>query len=152
MGASTASMEPVRQKLVAHLKDGEVLKGYSRDFVDGAGDFHLMTPDRPVATSRRIEVDELKAVFFVRSWGRPAGHVLRRYRFGVGGMARDPGRRVVVHFRDGERIWGYVLEEAGPEGGFYLVPADPEDNNRKIFVVSSSLQELQQLEAGGPDQ
>lgn len=144
----TIAVDQGRMKLVAHLKDGEVVKGYSRDFTEGTDTFHLLSLEKPVATSQRIEVDGLKAAFFVRSWGRASGHVVRRYRFGVGGMMKEPGRRVVVHFRDGERIWGYALDEAGPEGGFFLVPADPEDNNIKIFVVNSSLHDLQYLEPG----
>ena len=134
-----------RQKLVAHLRDGEVLKGYSSDFDPQAEAFHLMSLEQPVPSSRRIEVDALKALFFVKTWGRPPGSTRRQYRFGVGGMLQEPGKRVVVRFHDGERIWGYALSE-DEALGFYLIPADPEDNNIKLFVNRTSLEELQVLD------
>jgi hypothetical protein len=138
-----------RPKLVAHLKDGEIFKGHSHDF-DATGEtFHVFSSESPVACSRRIEIEELKALFFVRSWGRARHRVVRRYAFGVGGCRTEPGRRAVVRFRDGERIWGYVLHDAPAKTGFYLVPANPEDNNLKIFVVHSALEELRYFDDAG---
>lgn len=135
-----------KQKLVAHLKGGEVVKGYSRDFAPGSSHFHLLSLGEPIASSRRISVDELKAAFLVKSWGRSEGHVVRRYAFGVGGMKGEPGRRALVRFQDGERIWGYALDQDAPDGGFWLVPADPDDNNLRVFVVRSSLSALEFLD------
>ena len=136
---------PLRDKIVAHLKDGEIVKGHSRDFDPGMDSFHLFSLDTPVARSRRIEVDHMKALFFVHTWGRPPGEASRRYHFGVGGM-KEPGRRAIARFQDGEQIPGYLLDEPIPQAGFYMVPADPSDNNIKIFVVRSSLDELRVLE------
>jgi hypothetical protein len=51
-----------------------------------------------------------------------------------------------VEFYDGEEIWGYSLDYRTGAPGFYLVPADPTDNNQKIFVVSSSLVNIQFLD------
>lgn len=138
--------EMTRQKLVAHLKGGEVVKGYSRDFGPGSSHFHLLSLNEPIASSRRISVDDLKAAFLVKSWGRSEGHVIRRYAFGVGGMKAEPGRRTLVRFQDGERIWGYALDQEAPEGGFWLVPADPDDNNLRVFVVHSSITALEFLD------
>ena len=138
----------MREKLVAHLWDGEILKGYSGDFRPGASQFHLMTPGRPVASSTRVDVEALKALFFVRTWGRPPGRTVRRYRFGVGGMIKEPGRRAVIRFHDGERVWGYVLDEALDDRGFFVIPADPEDNNLKLYINRLSLEELRFL---GPE-
>ena len=132
----------MREKLVAHLTDGEVLKGFSVDFSPKKSHFHLMTPGGEVSSSRRVEMDELKALFFVRTWGRARGQTERRYRFGVGGMGKEPGRRAVIRFHDGERVWGYVLESPPLDPGLYLVPADPQDNNLKIYAVTAALEEL----------
>jgi hypothetical protein len=139
----------VREKLVAHLKDGEIFKGYSGDFQQAQESFHLFSSDEPVARSRRIDLDDLKALFFVRTWGRTPGRVQRKYHFGVGGMRSEPGRRVAVRFRDGERIWGYVPADADRGPGFYLIPADPQDNNIKIFIVHSSVDEMHFLDPVG---
>lgn len=136
----------MREKVVAHLRDGEIVKGYSRDFSDSIGSFHILNNTEPVATSRKVAVDDLKALFFVRTWGRSPGLVLRNYRFGVGGMRGEPGRRAMVKFQDGEKVWGYVMPHRSSREGFYLIPADPEDNNLKIYVVRSSLDEIYYLE------
>jgi len=132
-----------REKVVAHLKDGEICKGYSRDFNGLRPAFHVYSPEAPVARSRRIEVDELKALFFVRSWQGRAGRVERRYSFAR--EERPSGRRAAVRFRDGERIWGYVLEGEPKAAGFFLIPANPEDNNLKVFVLRSSMEDLAYL-------
>jgi hypothetical protein len=39
-----------------------------------------------------------------------------------------------------------VLDEPGTERGFYLVPANPEDNNIKIFVVHSAVDEMSYMD------
>ncbi len=139
----------MREKLVAHLKDGEIFKGYSADLQLKEGSFHLFSVDTPVARSRRIDLDDLKALFYVRTWGRTPGQVLRNYQFGVGGLRGEPGRRASVRFRDGERIWGYVPEDGDAGRGFFLIPADPNDNNIKIFVVHSSVDEMHFLDPAG---
>ena len=132
-----------REKVVAHLKDGEICKGYSRDFNGLRQAFHVYSPESPVARSRRIELDELKALFYVRSWKGRAGRVDRRYSFAE--AKRPSGRRAAVRFRDGERIWGYVLEEEPAAVGFFMIPANPQDNNLKVFVLRSSMEDLSYL-------
>lgn len=141
-------MEPMsdqRAKLVAHLRDGEIFKGYSRDFDGLRPTFHVYSTDAPVASSRRIDLDELKAIFYVRSWGRAPGRADRTYAFQE--TPQEPGRRAAVQFQDGERIWGYVLDEQVSESGFFLIPANPEDNNLKIYVVRSATEEVAFLPA-----
>lgn len=129
-----------REKIVAHLRDGEICKGYTRDFDGLRTSFHIYSSENPVARSCRIELDELKALFYVRSWkGRP-GRVERSYSFD---QEQQPGgRRAAVRFRDGERIWGYVLDEEPGDTGFFLIPANPQDNNLKIFVIHSAMEEI----------
>jgi hypothetical protein len=134
-----------REKIVAHLKDGEICKGYTRDFDGLRPSFHVYSSENPVARSYRIELDELKALFYVRSWkGRP-GRVERSYSFAQ--EQSSTGRRAAVRFRDGERIWGYVLDEEPGDAGFFLIPANPEDNNLKIFVIHSAMEEISYLPA-----
>ena len=43
-----------RGKLVAHLKDGQVVKGFSRDFDPGQTEFHLVRRKSGVAGSQAI--------------------------------------------------------------------------------------------------
>jgi hypothetical protein len=47
----------------------------------------------------------------------------------------------VVTFQDGEEIWG-TIEGGEHPAGFFLLPADPADNNLRVFVVRSALREM----------
>ncbi len=137
-------------KLVAHFKDGQVTKGFSRDFDPGRESFHLVRRDGEVAASMEIRLDELKALFHVKTWGRKDRH--------VGGdpagfpekprAAKAPGPsfvKTVLEFYDGEKIFGYSADYDPNRKGFYVLPADPKDNNRKIYVLNSSLVNIQFL-------
>lgn len=136
-----------RDKLVAHFRDGQVYKGYSSDFDGLRSSFHVYSTEAPVASSRRLDLDELKAIFYVRTWGRGPGREDRTYSFDDETCA--PGRRAAVQFRDGERIWGYVLDDHLSEAGFFLIPANPDDNNIKIFVVRDATEEVAYLPEKG---
>lgn len=132
-----------REKIVAHLKGGEICKGYTRDFDGLRTSFHVYSSEDPVARSCRIDLDELKALFYVRCWKGSQGRVVRRYSFAH--EERPQGRRAAVRFRDGERIWGYVLDEEPGDAGFFMIPANPLDNNLKIFVIHSAMEEISYL-------
>lgn len=140
--------EEGRGKLVAHFKDGEVNKGFSRDFDPVRESFHLVNWQGEVAVSREITVEDLKALFHVKTWGREDRHRSRRPGFHEDGRARVEGTsfvKTVLEFYDGEKIFGYSDEYDPTRRGFYLVPSDPEDNNEKIYVVQSSLVNIQLL-------
>ena len=140
-----------QEKLVAHFKDGDVARGYSPDFKPESEIFHLMTWDGDVTSSRKIQVDKLKALFHVKTWGTPGGHSDRRREFPP---AEGPERllekkdapRTIVEFFDGEEVWGYSQGYHSPAPGFFLIPADPGDNNQKIYVIRSSLVNIQFLD------
>jgi hypothetical protein len=137
-------------KLVAHFKDGAVARGYSRDFSPESEIFHLMSWDGEVTSSRKIQMDQLKALFHVKTWGSPNGHRERRREFPTPPappeVPAEKAARTIVEFYDGEEIWGYADGYHSPAPGFFLFPVDPEDNNRKIFVVRSSLVNIQFLD------
>jgi len=78
-------------------------------------------------------------VFFVRTFeGDPA----RRDDYDFE-RARGQGRRVVVTFRDGETVSGYTMGYAKDKPAFFLVPADPDGNNARIFVVVSATSRIE---------
>ena len=56
--------------LVAHFKDGQIRKGFSRDFDPENDSFHLVRREGDIASSEKIQVEDLKALFHVKSWGR----------------------------------------------------------------------------------
>ena len=129
-------------KLVAHHKDGKINKGFSLD-LDPTGDsFHLVQREGDIATSRQIRLEQLKALFHVKTWGREDRHRGREPGFPekeIGRPAEASYVRTVLEFYDGEKIFCYSRDYEPNRKGFYVLPADPEDNNRKIYVVNSSL-------------
>jgi hypothetical protein len=139
------------EKLVAHFKDGEISKGFSRDFDPERELFHLVRREGEVASSREIQVEDLKALFHVKTWGRKD-----RHRGSRAGFPDDESQRpiddsslikTVLEFYDGEKIFCYSSDYDPSGRGFYTLPADPADNNQKIFVVNSSLVNIQFLRA-----
>jgi len=148
---SAAKEDPFRkEKLVAHFKDGAVSRGYSRDFRPDAEIFHLESRDAEIASSRKIHLDQLKALFQVKTWGSRGKRHDRRKEFppepgpeivGLGSAART-----IIEFYDGEEIWGYSQGYRSDAPGFFLIPADPQTNNERIFVVTSSLANIQFLD------
>ena len=132
-------------KLVAHFKDGIVARGYSRDFSPGQEVFHLMAAEEGITSSRRIHREQLKALFQVKTWGTPGGHADRRKAF-PSEPSQWPAPRTIVEFFDGEEIWGYSEDYRSEDPAFFMLPADPEDNNRRIYVVRSSLVKIHILD------
>jgi len=110
--------------------------------------FHLVRRDGEVAASHEIRVEELKALFHVKTWGRKDRH-RGHDASGFPQAKRAAGRaarallKTVLEFYDGEKIFGYSLDYDPNRRGFYVVPADPSDNNRAIYVVNSSLVKIQ---------
>jgi hypothetical protein len=133
-------------KLVAHHKDAQINKGFSIDLDPARDSFYLVRREGEIATSRQIRLEELKALFHVKTWGREDRHRGREPGF----PPREAGRpaepsyvKTVLEFYDGEKIFCYSRDYEPTRQGFYVLPADPEDNNRKIYVVNSSLVGIQ---------
>jgi uncharacterized protein DUF6982 len=132
-----------KSKYVAHFKDGQITKGFSRDFHPECETFHLVLRKGGVAASREIHPEDLKALFQVKTWGRKDRHVGQA----SDGFPEDDRNRpedgtyvkTVAEFYDGERIFGFSRDYDPARPGFYLIPADPEDNNTSIYVLNSSL-------------
>ena len=136
-------------KLVAHTKDGQIFKGFSRDFDPETGSaFHLVRRRQGVVSSVQVKLEELKALFHVKTWGRKDKHIGNEGGFPPGDTNRptDPSYvKTVAEFFDGEKICGFTRDYDPSRSGFYLIPADPEDNNRRIYVLNSSLVNIQLL-------
>jgi hypothetical protein len=127
----------MEDKVVAHFKDGRTQRGFTQDFRPDAESFHLL-PSEGGGIPTTIRLEELKALFYVRDYGAMRRQVDRTKRFGP----PEKGQKTIVEFRDGETIWGYT-EEYTPNGrGFFFIPADPQENNTRIFIVNSSVKQI----------
>ena len=83
----------------------------------------------------------LKAAFFVKSLEGDKEHV-EDMNFPDRSVQ---GRRVRVTFMDGETLTGSTVGYSPDRAGFFLVPADPESNNLRAFVISASVSKVEFL-------
>ena len=123
------------RKVVARYADGRLVKGYTFDFGPSQRRFHIFEQPFADGPSVTVVVSELKAVFFVRDLvGNPARQDAQKFPAG-GGLS---GPHVEVRFRDGEVMVGAADSPMEDPTGFFLVPADPESNNLRVYVVATA--------------
>lgn len=128
----------LEHKIVAHTRDGRIVKGLTHDFDPARELFHVL-PAEGGGVPLRLRVPELKALFFVKDW---LGN--REYSAPAGfGPGTPRGRRIVVTFSDGEVIFGFSPDYAPEAPGFTLYPSDPADNNERLFVSTAAVKEIQ---------
>ncbi len=130
--------------VVARYRDGRVLKGTSLDVAPGRPSFHVRPPEGPVA---EVRLDELKALFFVRSLeGDPARDDARTLD------PEDPRARgstlVRVQFKDQEEIVGLTNRFPPNRPFFFVVPVDPASNNIRIFINRSEVVAVDRVPTG----
>lgn len=135
------------EKVVVRLNNGGVLKGYLGTFAPGLPELSL--DEAGAAGSRTVKIEDVKAVFFVKSFEGDRGYREKK----TYGALRAKGQRVFVKFRDGESLVGFLEGEVPWEKGFflsrqrdmkgfYLLPSDEDANNTKVFVVASSVDDV----------
>ncbi len=129
------------QKIVVRYSDGRILKGHVQDFHPSRPQFSLW-PSISATPKERVIVPiaRLKAVFFVRDFAGNPG-----YKGQKTATLPGQGRRVEVTFNDGECITGTTLSYRPDGQGFFVSPADPADNNKRIFVVAAALRRVRFL-------
>ena len=131
----------MENKIVVHMKGGEIHKGVIHDFHEALKEFHLL-PAEGGGVPLRIRSDDMKAMFFVKDYLGNRDFVARK-QFDE---AKREARQAVLTFEDGEEMWGTLGEGVDGDGqGFYFFPVDPEDNNVRVFVIRSSLKEMREV-------
>jgi hypothetical protein len=121
----------MKNQVVAHFADGRILKGWAIDFFPNRTSFHLEKEE--AGETLEVQVGELKGVFFVKTFD---GDSQATYRNDVerSGM----GKKIQVDFSDGETLIGYTSGYSPARAGFFVFPADPNDNNDKVYVVTAA--------------
>lgn len=125
----------MENKVVAHFRDGRIVKGATMNFSPARDRFHLTTPDGKTA---EVMLTQLKAVFFVRSFTGNRAYRERK-SFGAGQIL---GRKIRCEFADGEVLTGATQTYDATRVGFFVVPADPNANNARVFVVNSATKQV----------
>jgi hypothetical protein len=123
-------------KVVARYQDGRVLKGLTFDFAPNRQAFHLnpvgaSSGDKPIL----VNLNELKAIFFVKDFIGDSQHDDRKE---FDPSRRPAGRKVTVQFKDGEVLLGTTQAYDRNRPGFFLIPADPQSNIDRCYVVQAA--------------
>jgi hypothetical protein len=124
-------------KVVVHFQNGTIMKGTTGDFFPNRTYFHLSDVEGKTET---IDVDQLKAIFFVKDF---VGDKSRSDRYDI--TTPGGGRKIQVEFFDNEVIIGHTLGYSPDRQGFFITPADPQGNNGRIFVVRTAAKNIKLL-------
>jgi hypothetical protein len=137
--------------VVLHLNGGRLFKGTLASFSPTAPTVQVRLSEG--SDLMEVSIQEVKAIFYVRSFTGHRNYKEKR-KFG---MTRSKGKRIMIRFKDGEILCGYSGEDLArssgtlllppdpQQKGFFVYPADPKSNNTKVFVISGSLLDVQQL-------
>lgn len=126
-------------KIVVHEKSGSVLKGTTADFLPKRPLFHLVVGGLHGEEIKKIFINDLKAVFFVKDF---SGNKDYKEAKGSNGLPGS-GKKIRAVFKDGEAISGYTHVFNMDQPGFFLIPLDPKSNNERVYIVFSSLSTLE---------
>ena len=142
-------------KVVAHRVDGSLIKG----FTDGIPQFYRdslikQAPAAPpeklrlrLAESNKdtdIRIDDLKALFFVKSFAGTDGY--SEIKFFKAHPLME-GLWVRLKFADQESTEGVIYNSMHflTSPGFFLKPPDPQSNNEMVYVLKKSLTDFRIL-------
>ena len=120
-------------RVVAHYRDGRLVKGSTSDFLPTRELFHVAPETGGALVS--VPLAELKAVFFVRDL---VGNREHRARNEFDPQKPAIGRKIRVTFKDGEVMVGTTQGYQPGRSGFFVVPADPASNTERCYVVAAS--------------
>lgn len=132
------------QKMVVHKADGTVIKGISYNFSPFINSIFHLNPTELVGDepkSLEIKISELKAIFIVKSFSGNPDYKDKK-DFQSEGIHLQLGRKAEIIFSDGEKVCGILFTYDPKKTGFWLFPIDPNDNNEKIFIVSSMVKDI----------
>jgi len=127
--------------VVAHYRDGRVVKGTSLDLDPARPVCHVAMDFGPLV---KVTLKELKALYVVRTL---AGNRTRSDRQEVepDDSRRRGARAVEVTFADGEQLVALTLHHPVAGAHFFLLPADPESNNLRILVNRAAVAAIREV-------
>ena len=130
----------IQNKVVVHYLDGKIIKGQTIDFLPTKPTFHVSLIDAPPNTPPlEINISGVKAIFFVKDY---VGNSKREEILGFSADKPAIGRKIKVTFRDGEVLVGTTQGYDASRPGFFIIPADPDSNNDRCFIVASATRQV----------
>jgi hypothetical protein len=137
-------MSTMSNKMVARYRDGRVVKGTSLDIDPARPSCHVRTPD---SETIEVQLQELKALFFVRSFEGDATHDENRTPDPED--LRNRGSTLVrMTFEDGEVMVGLTIRHPPNRPFFYVLPVDSRSNNIRMLVNRDAVVSIEAVEHG----
>jgi hypothetical protein len=127
--------------VVARFVDGGKIKGVTHDFSATKPEFHVFSRGDESSKALPVVMKDLKAVFFVKSYDGEKC----RIEYKLFDRANVQARKIFVRFKDGEFMVGFTMGYNPAKQGFFLTPADPDSNNKRIYVVNEAVDHVQWL-------
>ncbi|GAG98406.1 unnamed protein product [marine sediment metagenome] len=129
-------------RIVAHFKNGKLLKGYTENFVPAQETFRLRSAyGKDRINTYEVRTTDLKALFFVKTLEGNKEYSEKREFDGVG-TSNIRGTKIKAVFADGEVIRGANFDYSKIFNGFYITPIDPQSNNERVYVVKDSTRNI----------
>jgi len=128
----------MQNTVVIHYRDGRLLKGTTHDLLPNKSAFHVA--DKETGQTVQVELAQLKAVFFVKTYDGKQGHE-EREDLERSGM----GKKIQVRFKDGEKLIGYTQGYSPNRPAFFVFPLDPQSNNDRILVLTDATDSVEFL-------
>jgi len=126
-------------KVVVHDQDGNLFKGTTADFLAKRPTFHLMIGGVEGGEVKEVYVANLKAIFFVKDFdGNPSYREVKAFP-----ERPVSGKKLKAVFKDGEIMVGYTHAINFDQPGCFMVPADSNSNNERIYAIYSFMTELE---------
>ena len=126
--------------VVARFLDGTCLKGTTQDFAPNKTEFHLHEGGNEGSRAVTVSAESLKALFFVKSF---EGNREHRDEYALDGGSGQGGRKIRVRFTDGEVMAGFTVGYNPHKQGFFLVPADQDGNNARVYVLNKAVAKVE---------
>lgn len=127
----------IENKIVVRYRDGKIKKGHTYDFFPNRPVFHLtaMEGEQEII---EINLSELKALFFVKSFEGSKDHPRFDDQAISERLKTMPGLKLEVTFFDGEKMYGTSQGYDPTRKGFFLFLADQDVNDERVFVIKES--------------
>lgn len=130
-------------KIVLKYQDGSIIKGWVDNFNPNR-EIVFLHPLKEYSAQERLDIrlNDLKAVFFVKDFVGNSSYQKVR---GFEKSDRDTPtqRRIIVHFKDSEKLYGTSYSYHPDKTGFFICPVDRRDNNIRIFALNSASEKVE---------
>lgn len=130
-------------KVVIKYQGGKIIKGWLNNFNPNREIF-FVNPLKEYSDNLKVDVNiqDLKAIFFVKDFVGDKDY--QKVRSFKNYYKSSPSERwIIVHFKDGEDLYGTSYSYNPTKAGFFIYPIDPMDNNIRIFAVNSAVKNVE---------